>query len=156
MRAPASSGRPHFLFLWLAVATFALDQLSKLAALAFLPTGSSRPLLDGVLRLTLTHNTAGAFGFFPGGWPAIAVSALISVAIIVYCLTGNLVRAPGRALPLALITGGALGNLLDRLRTGGVIDFLDLRVWPVFNVADIGITIGAALLALELIRRKAQ
>lgn len=155
MRAPAASGRPHLLFLLFASAAFALDQIAKLAAVAFLPAGKPLPLLGGPLRLTLTHNSAGAFGLLPGGWLPVAASALISAAIIAYVLAGNLDRAPGRAIPLGLIIGGALGNLLDRLRTGAVVDFLDLQVWPVFNIADIAVSAGTALLALTLIRRKA-
>jgi signal peptidase II len=66
----------------------------------------------------------------------------------------GLEAAPGRALPMGLVLGGSLGNVLDRIRAGGVTDFIDLRVWPVFNLADVAITVGIGLLAIGLIRRR--
>jgi signal peptidase II len=154
MRAPAASGRPQLLFVLVASGALALDQAAKLAAVALLDPTRPLALLGGALRLTLTHNTGGAFGLLPGGWFHVVASALISGVILAYVFTGHLAQGPGRALPLGLIVGGALGNLLDRLQSGAVTDFIDLQVWPVFNVADIGITVGVALLALELIRRR--
>jgi signal peptidase II len=59
-----------------------------------------------------------------------------------------------RSIPLGLIVGGALGNLLDRIRLGAVVDFVDLQVWPVFNAADTAITVGMLLLAVEMFRRR--
>jgi signal peptidase II len=57
-------------------------------------------------------------------------------------------------LPLGLVLGGSLGNLVDRTRTGAVVDFVDLQVWPVFNLADVAITVGVALLMLDIARRR--
>jgi len=154
MRVSAERGRPLFIFGAVAAAAFALDQGTKILAVAHLDPGSFVPLLGGWLRLTLTHNVGSAFGLIGSGAIPLAASALVCVVVLGYVFRGGLVRAPGRSMPLGLIVGGALGNLLDRVRTGGVIDFIDLRVWPVFNIADAAITIGVGLLAIGLARRR--
>ncbi len=154
MRASAGSGRPLLLFAGASLAAFALDQGTKLAAFRYLERQQPLPVLGGVLQLTLTHNPGSAFGLVSQGWIPIAASTVACVVILAYVLAGGLAGARRRGVALGLIGGGALGNLLDRLRTGGVVDFIDLRVWPVFNVADIAVTIGVALLALQLVRRR--
>lgn len=141
-----------------------LDQWTKALALHALEPGVSRPLLPPVLYLTLIRNTGAAFGLFRGQALLFIAISVAAVAILVR----ELCRArhnPERAkqvegrrqlleIGMALMLGGAVGNLIDRLRFHAVIDFLDLRVWPVFNVADSAITIGAALLVIELLRQK--
>jgi len=154
MRVSAERGRPLFIFGAVAAAAFALDQGTKILAVAHLDPGSFVPLLGGWLRLTLTHNVGSAFGLIRSGTIPLAASALVCVVILGYVFRGGLVRAPGRSMPLGLVVGGALGNLLDRVRTGGVVDFIDLQVWPVFNIADAAITIGVGLLAVGLARRR--
>ena len=154
MRVSAERGRPLLIFGAVAAAAFALDQGTKILAVAHLDPGSFVPLLGGWLRLTLTHNVGSAFGLIGSGAIPLAASALVCVVVLGYVFRGGLVRAPGRSMPLGLVVGGALGNLLDRVRTGGVIDFIDLRVWPVFNIADAAITIGVGLLAIGLARRR--
>jgi signal peptidase II len=79
------------------------------------------------------------------------MGAAISAAVLVYALRGGLRGRPELAAPLALVAGGSLANLLDRLRLGAVVDFIDVHVWPVFNVADAAITAGAAWLAVRLL-----
>jgi signal peptidase II len=154
MRVSAERGRPLLIFGAVAAAAFALDQGTKILAVAHLDPGSFVPLLGGWLRLNLTHNVGSAFGLIRAGTIPLAASALVCVVILGYVFRGGLVRAPGRSIPLGLVVGGALGNLLDRVRTGGVVDFIDLQVWPVFNIADAAITIGVGLLAIGLARRR--
>jgi len=154
MRVSAERGRPLFIFGAVAAAAFALDQGTKILAVAHLDPGSFVPLLGGWLRLTLTHNVGSAFGLIGSGAIPLAASALVCVVVLGYVFRGGLVRAPVRSMPLGLIVGGALGNLLDRVRTGGVVDFIDLQVWPVFNIADAAITIGVGLLAIGMARRR--
>ncbi len=137
----------------MAAATLALDQLAKVAARAVLGPGTSVSLLGSWFQLTLVHNTGSAFGLIQTRWALIAVGGAVCVAVLAYVMAGRVEASPGQALPLGLVLGGSLGNLLDRIRTGGVTDFFDLRVWPVFNLADAGITIGIVLLALGLVRR---
>ncbi len=124
-----------------------LDQATKLWALATLSPGRPVPVLDHVLQWSLVHNAGAAFGLPPLGWVLIAIGFLCCLAIPIFVL-----RQPGlslgQAVLLGLLWGGSAGNLLDRLRTGAVVDFIDLRVWPVFNIADIAITVGFLLLAL--------
>ena len=134
----------------------ALDQLSKfLINLNFLP-GQSYPVIRNVFHLTLVHNTGAAFGLFAG---KAVFFILISVTAIILILVALKKTAGGSALlkvGLAMILGGAIGNLIDRVRLGFVVDFLDFRIWPVFNLADTTITLGAGLLAVYIFRRKGE
>jgi signal peptidase II len=141
-------------WLWVSVAVIALDQLTKHAILASFHPGEERILLP-VLSLVLAFNTGAAFSFLAGqdGWQrwlftAIAIAAC---AFMVWLLR----RGGSRWLSvgLALIVGGALGNLYDRLTLGHVVDFILVHygtwTFPAFNVADSAITVGAAALILD-------
>lgn len=139
-------------FCAVAAATLILDQIAKAVALAHLQSGPI-PLLGGVIRLTLTRNAGSAFGLPAPAWVTTAVSAIVCVAILAWAARGAVGPAV-RAVALALVLGGAAGNLLDRVRAGAVVDFIDVRIWPVFNVADIALTIGIGLLMIEAIRRR--
>lgn len=137
-------------FPWIAAAIIVADQVTKWQIHRALPLNSSLVLLPGVLKLTHVHNTGSAFSLFQGasGW-LVLVSVISLIAIARYWLR---LRQKGQAIcpallwGLALPFGGAAGNLIDRLRFGYVEDFLELPRWPVFNVADSAITIGALLL----------
>jgi signal peptidase II len=131
------------------------DQSTKWIVLAQLAPGERREV-TGFFNLVLVFNKGAAFSFLAhaDGWqtPILAAFALGAALIVSWLL----LRSPGRRMfcaGLALILGGALGNLIDRLRFGHVVDFLDLYAggwhWPAFNVADSAITLGAALLILE-------
>ena len=108
-----------------------------------------------MLYLTYVQNTGAAFGLFRG-WAVLFVAASVAIIVWIAC---QLLR-PMAPWPVSvlwgygLVLGGAAGNLLDRVRLGHVVDFLDLRVWPVFNVGDSAITIGVALLILQSLRRR--
>jgi len=140
----------------LAVLIVVLDQLTKQWASSSFSYGESLELLP-FLNLTLVHNMGAAFSFLSdaGGWQRwffAIVSLIVSVVLIVW-----LSRLPARqcllATALALVLGGAVGNLWDRVFLGYVVDFVDIYYqkyhWPAFNVADTAITIGAILLILE-------
>jgi signal peptidase II len=136
-----------------------LDQITKAAALEHLVPGTAIPLVDGLLSLTLVMNTGLAFGLLSGLPPAWRwIVALLSVvALVVLARVAVRVLAGGgwpARLAIALIFGGAVGNLIDRARFGAVVDFVDAHYrgyhWPAFNVADSAITIGVVLLALHL------
>jgi len=139
----------------LAAAILVADQLTKWAILSSLAAGE-RVRITGFFNLVLAYNKGAAFSFLAGapGWqtPLFVGVALLAIAVVSVLL----VRSPGRRMfcgGLALILGGALGNLVDRLRFGQVVDFLDFHAlgwhWPAFNVADSAITVGAGLLILE-------
>jgi signal peptidase II len=139
----------------LAAALVIVDRMSKLAVLAAFAPGE-RLELTGFLNLVLVFNRGAAFSFLAAasGWQTLLFGAIALIAALV--VSWLILRAPGRRLlcsGLALILGGALGNLIDRLLYGHVVDFVDLHAfgwhWPAFNVADSGITVGAGLVLLE-------
>ena len=144
--------RPSLYFLALLV--LAADQLTKhwvLLTHGFWPS-DSREIIPGFFALTFCTNTGGAFSILPHGTLLLAAAAAVAaVAIVVYTLRHRHPLPVILAVALALPLGGALGNLLDRIRLGHVVDFLDLHIglhqWPVFNVADSAICIGVVLLA---------
>jgi signal peptidase II len=124
-----------------------LDQFTKFIILKNLVLNQSLPLISGVLHLTLVHNRGAAFGILKNQAPLFIFVSIFAVALIYSALRkGKYKKFSFYSLSLALILAGAMGNLIDRLRFGYVIDFLDLRVWPVFNVADSAITVGAIIL----------
>jgi len=135
-----------------AAAVVVIDQLSKQLVWRH---GQNYDLIDGYLHITLVKNSGAAFGLFPGGRAIFVVASLLAAAFIVFA---------GRRVPreerykralLGCILGGAIGNLIDRMVSGEVIDFIQIGVaghyWPVFNVADIGVSVGAALLLLHVL-----
>jgi len=142
-------------WLLLSAIVIALDQLSKWWALASLqPAGVPHPVIPGLLNWTLAFNRGAAFSFLAHGdgwqrWLFVALAVVICAAMAAW-----LARVPRRdwrtALPLSLIIGGAVGNVIDRLHAAQVTDFIQVyfRQWsyPVFNLADSAITVGAVLL----------
>lgn len=136
----------------LALGVVALDQGTKAWAARTLSVGVPRPFLGDFVRLTRVHNPGGAFGLLPQSTGAfIAVSVVVVVALGWLLLRGRWRGLAG--VGGALLLGGALGNLIDRLRWGYVLDFLELPSFPVFNAADSAIVLGAGLLGLSLLVR---
>lgn len=136
---------------------YVLDRVTKVLAESHLANRPPIRVIPGVLHLGYTTNSGGAFGLFPGQpW-------VFFIATIVVCLAIVLVASPrltsiATALGLGLILGGALGNLTDRIVRGSgisgrVVDFIDFQIWPVFNLADSAIVIGAAIVILSGLRR---
>jgi signal peptidase II len=135
----------------LALAVIALDQVSKAYLQANMAPGASVPVIPGVFHITYVLNPGAAFGILEHQrWFFVAV-ALLLVAVIVYLYP----RIPAGygllRLGIALQTGGAAGNAIDRLKTGYVVDFFDFRVWPVFNVADMAIVGGVTLIVYSIL-----
>ena len=130
-----------------------LDRLSKFAITSVLLPNQSVPVIKGIFNLTLVYNKGAAFGILKGQVPLFIFASIFAAILIYYNLSKN--RLDRRCnLSLALILSGALGNLIDRVFFGHVIDFLDFRIWPVFNVADSAITVGAVLLGWTLLKSK--
>ncbi|MRG73914.1 signal peptidase II [Alphaproteobacteria bacterium HT1-32] len=135
-----------------------LDQATKFAALTFLSTPPYKLEMTPFFNLRLGFNTGVSFGIFGDvfsnqQWPLIAITIAIAVVLTVWALR---VDRSLEALALALIAGGAIGNIIDRIRQGAVTDFLDFHAmgwhWPAFNFADVFIFVGAAsLIILSLI-----
>lgn len=146
----------HIKAIFWAVFVTALDQLSKLLAVQFLQPHKPISVIDGFFRLTLTKNPGGAFGILSDKGSLITVIAVVVCIAVLGVLLFVGMRSSYVKAGLILIAGGALGNLIDRLRLGYVIDFLDFRVWPVFNLADTAIVLGTALVILALFWREAR
>ena len=122
----------------------ALDQLTKQLATAHLAGGRHVDVIEGMVRLRLVHNPGGAFGLFQGIPGLFLVATLGIIAVIL--IWARKLENPRWSVPLGMVLGGGLGNALDRLlrdTDGAVVDFIDLHVWPVFNVADMAIVCGA-------------
>lgn len=140
-------------FYLIALVVVVLDQLSKLSVVSRLPFGRSVPVIDGLVHITAVRNPGGAFGLFQS-WAGLLTLITIAVvaAIVILVRRAALRRIPAFVgIALALQLGGAVGNLIDRVRFNYVVDFIDLRVWPVFNLADSAITVGIVLLAYYLL-----
>ena len=159
------------------------DQASKFFLNNHLHLGQSLPLVKNIFHLTLVYNTGIAFGLFKQQTALFILLSITAIALIMVNILNAGPPAFSRAGPparqtevglvfsragrrphfdrlywlgLSLILGGAVGNLIDRLRFGYVIDFLDFRVWPVFNLADSCITIGVVLILLRCIPSSAK
>ncbi|OWJ80919.1 MULTISPECIES: signal peptidase II [Paracoccaceae] len=139
--------------------TVLADQLTKAAALAWLSRGETVPVLPG-FNLTLGFNEGSSFGMLSGvmaGKPLL-MAALTGALTMIFAVMAFRARHPFERAGLALIVGGAVGNIIDRLRQGAVTDFLDLywrgSHWPTFNVADIAITLGAVCILITSLRSR--
>ncbi len=118
-----------------------------------IPPGTELVLVPRVLSLTVLHNQGVAFGLLARLPPAGVVALALTVLIVVFYNRDAWPDRPAGQWGLGLVLGGALGNIIDRLRFGYVIDYLDFHVWPVFNLADASIVCGAGLLLLALAKR---
>jgi signal peptidase II len=122
------------------------DQAAKAAAEAHIAVGEEIDVL-GPLNLTLTHNRGVAFGLAGGAGAPLVLVTLIALGVVAYLFSRNPTRR-GMWVATGLLAGGALGNLVDRVRAGEVTDFVDLPPWPPFNLADVAITFGVGLLVV--------
>ena len=147
---------------WVA-AIVIVDQITKAIVDRTMPLHHSIPLIDGFFNLTYIRNTGAAFGIFSGSHEAFRLPFLILVSVVASGFIIVMLRRlregeTGLATALAFILGGAIGNLIDRIVYGEVIDFLDVYWsnyhWPAFNVADSFITIGVTITLFYLIRAK--
>lgn len=134
------------------ISILVIDQLTKLLVTKTLALNESVPVIKGVFHLSLVYNKGAAFGILKNQTPLFIATAVVAVALIYLSLKSNK-KDRYYCVCLGLILAGALGNLIDRLFFGYVIDFLDFRVWPVFNIADSAITIGAIMLGLTLLKK---
>ena len=137
----------------IAIIIIFIDQLSKDMAKSFLALGSSLPLINNIFHLTLVHNVGAGFGILKGQRLFFITFSFIVMAILAY----RWKKIPSNinvTIPMGLVIGGLIGNLIDRIFLSYVVDFLDFRVWPVFNMADSAITIGVVWLIIYLWKEK--
>jgi len=137
-----------------ALLVVAADQLSKLWIRSNLASGESLPEA-GLFRLTRVHNTGAAFGIFQGQSFPLTVVAIVGIVVILLFALYFSRRFPFldnrlSKLALGLVLGGTIGNLIDRLRLGYITDFIDIGIWPAFNLADSSIVVGVILFAYSL------
>ncbi|MFH1701325.1 MAG: signal peptidase II [Candidatus Zixiibacteriota bacterium] len=135
------------------IAVIVLDQATKYLALSSLSLGQPIPVLGDYLRWTLAYNPGGAFGMRLGGPNYYLITSLIVFAILIFYVFKNR-NASFISIPLAIVSGGAAGNIIDRFRYGEVVDFIDcefpdisigsyhLDRWPIFNIADMAVSCG--------------
>lgn len=135
----------------LALLVLALDQISKAVIRATLAPREVIDVFPG-FDISRVTNEGIAFGLFPGRQAAVAVLTVLALCAIAVALAGLVARNATVAAGAGLLVGGSLGNLIDRLSRGAVTDFIDVARWPAFNVADCGITIGAVLIVIGLMR----
>jgi len=145
--------------LWLTVMVAAVDQLTKAWIVSTYPLGTELEIVPGLFRLVHARNRGIAFGILGASGPTIQLALLLVVAGIVAFVAWQLTRAGGdgfAGVGLALVLGGAIGNIIDRVLRGEVVDFLDFYLvtggrehhWPAFNVADSAISVGACCVVL--------
>lgn len=134
-------------------AVILLDQLSKAAVRGAIVAGETHDVLPGV-QLVNTRNQGVAFGFLPGRHLAVTILVGVALLVLIVYFARNVTK-PLIWLPTGMVLGGALGNILDRVRSGSVTDFIKLPLgWPPFNLADAAITIGVVLLLFVIEARE--
>jgi len=159
----SATGRGRIAVYLAALLVVFVDQATKYVIQATIPLYESLTVIDGFFSLTHVRNPGAAFGFLTQVSPAYRFAFLVTVTLavivlIIFFLERN--REAGAILnaALALVLGGAAGNLIDRVSQGEVIDFLDFYIgtwhWPAFNMADSAISVGAFLLIIDMVMRK--
>lgn len=153
----------HILFIAVSAAVIAADQVSKSVILNLVPLHETITVIPDFLNVVHFRNPGGAFGLFAaqsgfGLGMIFFIITLVALGLIIYLYKQTPAGERLLAAGLALVFGGAVGNLIDRLRFGNVVDFIDLYVkdyhWPAFNVADSAITLGIVIFAFYVIFRK--
>ena len=153
----------NILFLVVAGLVVAVDQLTKAWILGSLKIHEGFPVIDGLFNIVHVRNPGAAFGFLAGASPWFRAVFFLAVTVaaigfILHYFRQNRDEKLSLVLALALILAGAVGNLIDRVRFGEVVDFLDFYIgtahWPAFNVADTAISTGAVLLGIALITKR--
>jgi signal peptidase II len=129
------------------------DRVTKIFFTDLLDYGESLPIIRNILHMTLIHNTGIAFGLFKDQGIVFIIIPVIAIILLIfniyYYRQNDEALSRTYIIAFSLILGGAIGNLYDRIAFGYVIDFIDFRIWPVFNIADSAITVGAGIVAIK-------
>ena len=153
----------HFLFIAASAAVIAADQAAKWMILHLVPLHETIAVIPGFLNIVHFRNPGGAFGLFAAQSGFILgmvffIITLVALGLIIYLYRQTPAGEPLLVAGLAFVFGGAVGNLIDRLRFGNVVDFIDVYIrdyhWPAFNIADSAITLGIVIFACYVIFRK--
>lgn len=129
----------------------ALDQVSKATVRIVMYVGDSIPVIEDVLHITYVQNRGAAFSLFSGQWLMLIIIPVIAIAVAVWYLKNHQDEHWTLSLALSLVISGGVGNLIDRVVFGYVTDMFDFRIWPVFNMADVAVCVGAGFLILYTI-----
>jgi len=143
------------ILIWLSFLVILLDRFAKITIVSNMTEGESIPVLENIFHVTYVLNPGAAFGMLPHNRTFFLIIGAAAVAAIIWLRKDILSEGRKVRCGAALFLGGALGNLWDRIQTGLVVDFLDFRIWPVFNVADIAICVGTGLILWDMIQNKA-
>ena len=135
------------------LAVLLLDQLSKVVILREMSFNQSIPVIPPIFHVTLVANTGIAFGLFKGKSEHFVLVGVAVLFWIYLFIRKHRLKDRWALAGLAMVSGGALGNMIDRIRYGYVVDFLDFRVWPVFNVADSCIFVGTILFFITCFKK---
>ena len=153
MKSQQRSVTDIILSLIITILIVVMDRITKNFFSGILSLGESLPIIKNFFHMTLVYNTGIAFGFFKDQGIVFIVIPIIAIVLLVfniyYYRQNDEVLSRSYIVGFSLILGGAIGNLIDRIFYGHVIDFIDFRIWPVFNIADSAITIGAILVAIK-------
>ncbi len=142
--------------MWMIIAALLVllvDLVSKYIVQANMELYQSIPVIEGVFHLTYILNPGAAFGMLPNQTVFFIIVAAVAIVAVLVFYKRIVKEAWPVQLALGMAVGGALGNLIDRIRYGKVVDFLDFRIWPVFNLADTAIVIGVGFLIWQILRR---
>ncbi|MEA2087539.1 MAG: signal peptidase II [Candidatus Caldatribacteriota bacterium] len=142
-------------FILFALFIILLDQASKIYIQYNMHIGESIPVIEGIFHITYIENPRTSFGLFEYNSSFFVIAVLISVILVILIYKKIIFKKdPFMYIPLTLVLGGAVGNLIDRVRVNGmVIDFIDFRIWPVFNFADSAIVCGMLVLLIHVLFR---
>lgn len=142
--------------IFIGIIAIVVDRLVKLYVESNMHLGQSIPVIQGYFHITYVLNPGAAFGIMENQrWFFIGICVAILAGVAIFYKSIRREDFMFR-YGLGLLLGGAIGNLIDRLENGLVIDFIDFRIWPVFNVADIAICVGAVMIAVSLLRESWQ
>lgn len=131
---------------------FIFDQLLKYLVILNMEHGQSIPIFEGVFHLTFVKNTGAAFSNFQDQrWGLIIVTSIVLIILIIFFVKNIHKEHWSLLLATALIIGGGLGNLVDRILLGYVVDMFDFQFWPVFNIADMAVVVGCGFLILNVL-----
>ena len=135
-----------------------IDQLSKIIVVNNLTNNKSIEVIKSFFYLTYTNNKGAAFSILTGRRILLILVALIVIGVLIYYVRKNKIEGKVNKIALSLVIGGSIGNLIDRILRGAVVDFIDVKIFgynfPIFNLADTFIVIGVFLLIIEMFRKE--
>lgn len=140
------------ILIWMPLVVLVLDRLTKALVVGHMRLGESIPIIPDVFHLTYILNPGAAFGLFAESRYFFLGIALLALGLVFYFRRQILQETLWVRWGVGLFVGGTLGNVWDRVQSGLVIDFLDFRIWPIFNVADMAICVGVGLIIWSLFR----